>query len=118
MLGDHRRPFRDTDYSQGVRHTTSAVNTRWFASPVYADGEVILVCDQDTDAFIIAGERLDLTCQPKIAATKIAGDVHLSGWTPSDDTEEQVELRAFAEVFSATHENHEKKLSEIEIPKP
>jgi outer membrane protein assembly factor BamB len=142
------------------------------ASPVYADGKVILVCDQDTDAFIVAvdadtgkiawraprdvingystpliyrpargptqviapgsyqltaysvvdGERLwfvrGLTCQPK-SAPIIAGDVlYFSGWTPGNDTGQQVELPGFAEVVASADANGDKKLAQAELPQP
>jgi outer membrane protein assembly factor BamB len=142
------------------------------ASPVYADGKVILVCDPDTDAYIVAvhadsgkiawkaprdvingystpviyrpargpaqiitagsyqltaysildGERVwfvrGLTCQPKSAPT-IAGDiVYFNGWTPGNDSGEQVDLPAFAEVIAAADANHDKRLAQIELPKP
>jgi outer membrane protein assembly factor BamB len=141
-------------------------------SPVYADGKVILVCDPDTDAYIIAvdadsgkiawkaprdvingystpvvyrptggpaqiiaagsyqltaysivdGERLwfvrGLTCQPKSAPT-IAGDiVYFNGWTPGNDAGQQLELPTFAEVIASADANHDKKLSQIELPQP
>lgn len=142
------------------------------ASPVYADGKVILVCDQDTDAFIMAvdaksgkiawkkprqvingystptiyrpprgpaqiiapgsyqltaysvldGETVwfvrGLTCQPKSAPT-IAGDtVFFNGWTPGNDTGQQVELPPFAEVAAAADANRDGKLAQSELPKP
>jgi outer membrane protein assembly factor BamB len=142
------------------------------ASPVYADGKVILVCDQDTDAYIVAvnadsgkvawkaprevingystpvvyrpsrgpaqviapgsyeltaysienGERLwfvrGLTCQPK-SAPVIAGDnLYFNGWTPGNDTGQQVELPPFAEVIAAADANHDSKLSQMELPQP
>jgi outer membrane protein assembly factor BamB len=142
------------------------------ASPVYAEGRVILVCDQDTDAFIMAVDAdsgkvawktprdvingystpiihypasgpaqiiapgsyqltaysvvdgkpvwfvRGLTCQPKSAPT-IAGDVvYFSGWTPGNDTGQQVELPAFAEVIAAADANHDWKLSQNELPQP
>jgi outer membrane protein assembly factor BamB len=142
------------------------------ASPVYADGRVVLVCDQDTDAYIVAvdaatgkiawkaprdvingystpvvyrpargpaqviapgsyqltaysivdGEPLwfvrGLTCQPKSAPT-IAGNIlYFSGWTPGNDTGEQVQLPAFAEVIAAADANHDGKLAQAELPQP
>jgi outer membrane protein assembly factor BamB len=142
------------------------------ASPVYADGKVVLVFDQDTDAHIMAvdaasgriawktprnvingystpvvyrpargpaqiiapgsyqltaysildGEQLwfvrGLTCQPK-SAPAIAGDtVYFNGWTVGNDTGQQVELPAFAEVIAAADANHDGKLSQAELPQP
>ncbi len=142
------------------------------ASPVYADGRVILVADQDTDAYIIAVDAgsgkivwktprdvsngystpivyrpargaaqiiapgsyqltaysivdgkpvwfvRGLTCQPKSAPT-VAGDiVYFNGWTPGNDTGQQVELPAFAEVAAAADANRDKKLSQDELPQP
>jgi outer membrane protein assembly factor BamB len=142
------------------------------ASPVFADGRIILVCDQDTDAFILAvdaasgkiawkmprdvsngystpivyrpargpaqiiapgsyqltaysvlnGETLwfvrGLTCQPKSAPT-IAGDIlYFNGWTPGNDTGQQVELPPFAEVVAAADANHDGKLAQVELPRP
>ena len=140
------------------------------SSPVYADGRVMLVCDTDTDAYIVGvdansgkiawkrpravingystptiyrpargptqviapgsyqltaysvanGEPLwfvrGLTCQPKSAPT-IAGEiVYFNGWTPGNDTGEQVELPPFAEVIAAADANHDGKLSQSELP--
>ncbi|HYI93758.1 MAG TPA: PQQ-binding-like beta-propeller repeat protein [Bryobacteraceae bacterium] len=142
------------------------------ASPIYADGRVILVCDQDTDAYIMAVDANSgkvvwktprevsngystpivyrpahgatqiiapgsyqltaysivdgkpvwyvrgLTCQPKSAPT-IAGDiVYFNGWTPGNDTGQQVELPAFAEVVASADGNHDAKLSQAELPQP
>ncbi|HZO54572.1 MAG TPA: PQQ-binding-like beta-propeller repeat protein [Bryobacteraceae bacterium] len=142
------------------------------ASPVYADGRILLVCDQDTDAFILAvdaatgkiawkqprevtngystpivyrpasgptqiiapgsyqltaysvvnGEILwlvrGLTCQPKSAPT-IAGDIlYFNGWTPGNDTGQQVELPPFAEVVAAADSNHDGKMAQAELPQP
>ena len=142
------------------------------ASPVYADGRVILVADQDTDAYIIAVDAESgkvvwktprdvsngystpivyrpargatqiiapgsyqltaysivdgkpvwfvrgLTCQPKSAPT-VAGDVvYFNGWTPGNDTGQQVELPAFAEVAAAADANRDGKLSQAELPQP
>jgi outer membrane protein assembly factor BamB len=142
------------------------------ASPVYADGRVILVCDQDTDAYIMAidadsgkiawkvprevingystpiiyrpasgptqviapgsyqltaysivdGEPIwfvrGLTCQPK-SVPAIAGDVvYFNGWTPGNDAGEQVDLPEFPEVIAAADANHDKKLSQMELPRP
>ena len=59
-----------------------------------------------------------LTCQPKSAPT-IAGDVvYFSGWTPGNDTGQQVELPAFAEVAAKADANHDGKLSQAELPQP
>jgi outer membrane protein assembly factor BamB len=142
------------------------------ASPLYSDGKVILVCDQDTDAYVMAvdadsgkvawktprnvsngystpviyrptrgpaqivapgsyqltaysivdGRPLwfvrGLTCQPKSAPT-ISGDVvYFSGWTPGNDTGEQVDLPTFAEVIASADANHDGKLSQAELPQP
>ncbi|MCW5982633.1 MAG: PQQ-binding-like beta-propeller repeat protein [Bryobacteraceae bacterium] len=141
-------------------------------SPIYADGKVILVCDQDTDAYIIAVEAdsgkvawktprevingystpivhrpaggpaqviapgsyqltaysvadgeprwfvRGLTCQPKSAPT-IAGDiVYFNGWTPGNDSGQQVELPTFSEVIAAADANRDGKLSPEELPQP
>ncbi len=142
------------------------------ASPIYADGKIILVCDQDTDGYIVAVDATTgkiawktprdvsngyatpvlyrpahgpaqiiapgsyqltgysvadgkpvwfvrgLTCQPKSAPT-IAGDVvYFNGWTPGNDTGQQVELPAFAEVVAQADANHDGKLSQAELPQP
>lgn len=142
------------------------------ASPVYADGRVLLVCDQDTDAFILAadaatgkiawktprevingystpiihrpaggpaqviapgsyqltaysvatGETLwfvrGLTCQPKSAPT-IAGDtLFFSGWTPGNDSGQQVDLPPYAEVAAKADANRDGKFSPEELPQP
>ena len=140
------------------------------ASPVYADGKVILVCDQDTDGYMIAADAESgkiawkvprdvsngystptihrpargsaqviapgsyqltaysvesgkpvwfvrgLTCQPKSAPT-ISGDVvYFNGWTPGNDTGQQVELPAFAEVIKTADANRDGKLAQPELP--
>lgn len=140
------------------------------ASPIYSDGKVVLVCDQDTNAYIIAvdadtgkiawkaprdvingystpvihrpargpaqvivpgsyqltaysitdGEVLwfvrGLTCQPK-SAPIIAGDtLYFNGWTPGNDTGQQVDLPTFAEVAAAVDRNHDRKLAQSELP--
>ena len=142
------------------------------ASPIYSDGKIILVCDQDTDGYMVAIDAATgkiawktprdvsngyatpviyrpadgpaqiiapgsyqltgysvadgkpiwfvrgLTCQPKSAPT-IAGDVvYFSGWTPGNDTGQQVELPAFAEVAAKADANHDGKLSQAELPQP
>ena len=142
------------------------------ASPIYADGKIILVCDQDTDGYIVAvnaatgqiawktprdvsngyatpvlclpphgpaqiiapgsyqltgysvadGKPIwfvrGLTCQPKSAPT-IANDVvYFNGWTPGNDTGQQVELPAFTEVVAKADANHDGKLSQAELPQP
>ncbi len=142
------------------------------ASPIYADGKIILVCDQDTDGYIVAvnaatgqiawktprdvsngyatpvvyrpahgptqiiapgsyqltgysvadGKPLwfvrGLTCQPK-SAPIIANDVvYFNGWTPGNDTGQQVELPAFTEVVAKADANHDGKLSQAELPQP
>ncbi len=142
------------------------------ASPVYADGRILLVCDQDTDAFILAvdaatgkpawkqprevtngystpivyrppngptqviapgsyqltaysiatGEPLwfvrGLTCQPKSPPTIAGGILYFNGWTPGNDTGQQVELPAFPEVIAAADANHDGKLAQAELPQP
>lgn len=142
------------------------------ASPVYADGRILLVCDQDTDAFILAvdaatgmpawkqprevtngystpivyrppngpaqviapgsyqltaysiatGEPLwfvrGLTCQPKSPPTIADGILYFNGWTPGNDTGQQVELPAFPEVIAAADANHDGKLAQAELPQP
>ena len=140
------------------------------ASPVYADGTVILVCDQDTDGYMIAVDAdtgriawkvprdvsngystptihrpangpaqviapgsyqltaysvasgkpvwfvRGLTSQPKSTPT-IAGDVvYFNGWTPGNDTGQQVELPAFPEVLKAADANRDGKLAQPELP--
>ena len=142
------------------------------ASPIYADGKIILVCDQDTDGYMIAVDATTgkvawktprdvsngyatpviyrpasgpaqiiapgsyqltgysvadgkpvwyvrgLTCQPKSAPT-VAGDiVYFNGWTPGNDTGQQVELPAFAEVIAKADANHDGKLTQAELPQP
>ena len=142
------------------------------ASPIYSDGKIILVCDQDTDGYMVAIDAATgkiawktprdvsngyatpviyrpadgpaqiiapgsyqltgysvadgkpiwfvrgLTCQPKSAPT-IAGDVvYFSGWTPGNDTGQQVELPAFAEVAAKADANHDGKLAQAELPQP
>jgi outer membrane protein assembly factor BamB len=142
------------------------------ASPVYADGKVVLVCDQDTDAYILAvhgdsgkiawkkprqvtngystpiihrpskgpaqviapgsyqltaysivdGEHVwfarGLTCQPKSAPTISGNVVYFNGWTPGNDTGQQVELPVFAEVAAAADANRDGKLAQAELPQP
>jgi outer membrane protein assembly factor BamB len=142
------------------------------ASPVYADGRVILVCDQDTDAFVVGvdaatgkivwkksrevtngystpviyrpgsgpaqviapgsyqltaysvadGEVMwfvrGLTCQPKSAPTISGNTVYFNGWTPGNDTGQQVELPPFAEVVKSADGNHDGKLAQSELPQP
>jgi len=142
------------------------------ASPIYSDGKIILVCDQDTDGYMIAVDAATgkiawktprdvsngyatpviyrpadgpaqiiapgsyqltgysladgkpiwfvrgLTCQPKSAPT-IAGDiVYFNGWTPGNDTGQQVELPAFADVVAKADANHDGKLAPAELPQP
>jgi outer membrane protein assembly factor BamB len=142
------------------------------ASPVYADGRVVLVFDTDTDAHIMAvdaesgriawktprevingystpiihrpargpaqviapgsyqltaysivdGETQwfarGLTCQPKSAPTIAGNVVYFNGWTPGNDTGQQVELPTFAEVVASADANHDKKLAQVELPQP
>jgi len=142
------------------------------ASPVYANGRVILVCDQDTDGFILAadaatgkllwrqtrdvsngystpvvwpdapggaqviaagsyqltsysvatGEPLwwvrGLTCQPKSMPVISGGVVYFNGWTPGNDTGQQVELPEFPEVAAAADKNRDGKLAQDELPQP
>ena len=142
------------------------------ASPVYADGKVVLVFDTDTDAFIVAVDAASgkvawrkprdvingystplvyrppsgptqiiapgsyqltaysivdgatlwfvrgLTCQPKSAPT-IAGDtLYFSGWTPGNDSGEQVDLPPFSEVIAAADTNRDGQLAQAELPRP
>ncbi|MCC7236800.1 MAG: PQQ-binding-like beta-propeller repeat protein [Bryobacterales bacterium] len=142
------------------------------ASPVYADGKVLLVVDQDTDAFIMAvdgatgrvawkkprevsngystpavykpargpaqviaagsyqltaysvedGATLwyvgGLTCQPK-SVPVVAGDMlFFNGWTPGNDTGQQVELPVFAGVLAKADANGDGKLAQEELPQP
>lgn len=141
------------------------------ASPVYVDGKVILVCDQDTGAFIVAvdaetgriawkksrdvingystpvvyrpegggpaqviapgsyqltaysvadGETVwfvrGLTCQPKSAPVIDGGVLYFSGWTPGNDSGEQVDLPAFGEVIAKADGNRDGKLAQGELP--
>lgn len=142
------------------------------ASPVYAAGRILLVCDQDTDGFLLAvdaatGKRAwqqprdvsngystpvvwrdapggpqviaagsyqltaysvadgrpvwwvrGLTCQPKSMPVIASGVVYFNGWTPGNDTGQQVELPSFAEVTAAADANRDGKLAQSELPQP
>ncbi len=142
------------------------------ASPVYADGKLVLVADQDTDAYILAvhaatgkiawksprevingyatpiihrpakgpaqviapgsyqltaysltdGEAVwfvrGLTCQPKSAPTIDGDTLYFSGWTPGNDSGQQVELPSYAEVAAKADANHDGKFSPEELPQP
>lgn len=142
------------------------------ASPLYADGKVILVCDQDTEAYMIGVDAASgkiawkvprevtngystpviyhpsqgpaqviapgsyqltgysardgkvvwfvrgLTCQPKSLPTIAGNVVYFNGWTPGNDSGQQVELPAFAEVIAAVDSNSDKKLAQSELPQP
>ena len=142
------------------------------ASPIYADGKIILVCDQDTDGYMIAVDATTgkvawktprdvsngyatpviyrpahgpaqiiapgsyqltgysvadgkpvwyvrgLTCQPKSAPTIVGDIVYFNGWTPGNDTGQQVELPPFAEVIAKADANHDGKLAQAELPQP
>src|SRR4030095_14973528 len=105
------------------RHVINGYSTPIIYRPPRGPAQVIAPGSYQLTAYsIVDGETLwfvrGLTCQPKSAPT-IAGDiVYFNGWTSGNDSGEQVELPAFAEVIASADANRDNKLAQIELPKP
>ena len=71
---------------------------------------------------MVTGRILPSFCRAswrRLGTPTIANDVvYFNGWTPGNDTGQQVELPAFTEVLAKADANHDGKLSQAELPQP